>query len=291
MNSASQKVPRPERHVRQLAALGILIAACAFFGYAFAGGFHRDQVTAESDISSNLTTDSQEMDFSGFLHTNPTHARMPCLLCHRREDNSSRIGFPGKAGHTPCIGCHQQQFAAGSGAPICTICHTNAEVGAMKRFPGLQDFTMRFNHSRHSGVNCSVCHKSSRQGIAFSIPSGTSAHTTCFQCHTASSANSMASCSVCHQSGSFVRTPETARAFQVNFSHLGHARAGMNCSTCHSIQTGTARGRQVTEPLASMHFAPARMASCAACHNGTRAFGANNFANCKRCHLGNSFKF
>jgi c(7)-type cytochrome triheme protein len=40
-----------------------------------------------------------------------------------------------------------------------------------------------------------------------------------------------------------------------------------------------------------MHFAPARVASCGACHNGTRAFGANDFANCKRCHIGNKFSF
>jgi c(7)-type cytochrome triheme protein len=83
----------------------------------------------------------------------------------------------------------------------------------------------------------------------------------------------------------------TARAFQMNFSHTRHTRAGMNCTSCHTVQAGTARGKQVTAPLASMHFAPARVASCAACHNGTRAFGANDFANCRRCHIGNSFKF
>lgn len=290
MNSASQETFHRQRR-RRLFVLALVFLSCLFLGYAWAGGLDRETVTAAPDEPSSILTDPQEMDFYRFLHTNPAHTRMPCLLCHRRDDNSSRIGFPGKAGHTPCIGCHQQQFSAGSGAPICTICHTNAENGALKRFPGLQDFTMRFNHSRHSGVNCSICHKSSRQGVAFSIPSGANAHTTCFQCHTASSANSMSSCSVCHESGRVVRTPETARAFQVNFSHARHTRAGMNCASCHSVQAGTARGRQVTAPVASMHFAPARVASCGACHNGTRAFGANDFANCKRCHIGNKFSF
>ena len=96
---------------------------------------------------------------------------MPCLLCHRRDDDSARIGFPGKAGHTPCIGCHQDQFAVGSGGPICTICHTNAETGALKGFPGLQSFGRKFDHNRHQRVNCSVCHKTADRGVALSVPS------------------------------------------------------------------------------------------------------------------------
>jgi c(7)-type cytochrome triheme protein len=161
----------------------------------------------------------------------------------------------------------------------------------MKAFPRLQDFTMRFDHSKHARTNCATCHQSSRQGVAFSIPSGSSAHNTCFQCHTASSSNQMASCGTCHTLGRFVRTPEMARAFQVNFSHARHRRAGMNCTSCHAVQAGSLPGRQVTKPLAAMHFAPTHGASCAACHNGIRAFGANDFANCKRCHIGNKFSF
>jgi hypothetical protein len=290
MRHALKKITR-SRTQRRLLYVVFVIAVCSFFGYSLVTVLQPQAVTAETDVTAETNIPMQDLDFSRFSHKNAAHSRMPCLLCHRRDDNSPRIGFPGKAGHTPCIGCHQQQFSAGSGSPICTVCHTNAETGAMKRFPGLQDFTMRFDHSRHSRVNCATCHKSERQGVAFSIPSGQSAHSTCFQCHTSSSANSMASCNVCHQQGRFVRTPETARAFQINFSHSRHTRAGMNCSSCHTVQAGSARGRQVTEPLPSMHFAPDRVASCAACHNSKRAFGANDFANCKRCHLGNSFKF
>jgi hypothetical protein len=290
MKSILRKIIR-SRTQRLVAGLGALVIACSLFGFSLVRALRPDAAVFKTETATSLTSEEQATDFSNFVHTNPTHARMPCLLCHQRQDNSGRIGFPGKQGHTPCLGCHQQQFSTGNGAPICTICHTNAETGATKRFPPLQDFTMRFNHSRHSHVNCSVCHQSSRRGVAFSIPSGANAHTTCFQCHTASSANSMASCSVCHQSGRFVRTSEIARAFQVNFSHERHSRAGMNCASCHTVQTGTARGTQVTEPLASMHFAPTHAMSCAACHNGKRAFGADDFANCKRCHIGNKFSF
>ena len=280
--------PQPQRRIIYLI---LLMAASSFIGYAMIGDLKKNEPTSETARPLETAAAQQQGDFSRFFHTNATHSRMPCLLCHRRDDNSGRIGFPGKGGHTPCIGCHQQQFAQGSGGKICTICHTNAENGAMKSFPHLQDFTMRFDHSKHAGTNCATCHQSSRQGVAFSIPSGRGAHDTCFKCHTAYTSNQMASCSTCHTLGSFVRTPETARAFQVNFSHARHRQAGMNCTSCHTVQAGTARGRQVTAPLASMHFAPTHGASCAACHNGTRAFGANDFANCKRCHVGNKFTF
>ena len=290
MKSVLHKIVH-SRKERLFIYFGLLITAFSLIGYALVGKFPTGPSAAAADNLLVAASEPQASDFSHFLHTNAAHSRMPCLLCHRRDDNSGQIGFPGKGGHTPCIGCHQQQFAMGSGGQICTICHTNAETGALKRFPRLQDFTMRFNHAKHSKSNCATCHQSSRQGVAFSIPSGVRAHNTCFQCHTASSSIQMASCGTCHLLGRFVRTPETARAFQVNFSHARHRRAGLNCSSCHTVQAGSARGRQVTAPQASMHFAPQHGASCAACHNGTRAFGANDFANCKRCHTGNKFSF
>ena len=124
---------------KRILYLILLIAACSFIGYAMAGTLANKPVAETAEPLETSAAASQPGDFSRFFHTNATHSRMPCLLCHRRDDNSSRIGFPGKGGHTPCIGCHQQQFAEGSGGKICTICHTNAESGAMKSFPRLQD--------------------------------------------------------------------------------------------------------------------------------------------------------
>ena len=235
--------------------------------------------------------DIQAKEYSRFNHSNAFHSRLPCLVCHRRDDNSARISFPGRAGHTPCIGCHSLQFED-SGSQICTICHTNPQSGGLKRFPGLRSFGVRFDHARHNRVNCATCHKPARGGVAFSIPARTEAHTTCFQCHSSRSANSMSSCGVCHTQGRFVRTPETSRAFAVNFSHAKHdGKQSLNCSSCHTIRAGTARGRQVSAPLVSMHFAPSRSLSCGGCHNNVRAFGGQDFSDCKRCHSGGSFKF
>ena len=275
-------------HTKQRLSLILILAALTVFGYMWAG---ETKINAVNSISDDPppTTAMQDKDYSKFTHTNAYHSRMPCLLCHRRDTNSPRISFPGKAGHTPCIGCHQLQFSDNS-SPICTICHTNAQTGAMKGFPGIRSFGRKFDHVGHKGVNCSVCHKPAGRGVALSIPSGSNAHATCFQCHSASKPMTMSSCNVCHQPGRLIRTSQNAAAFRVNFSHARHSQAGLNCASCHSLRGG-GTGKQVTKPLASMHFAPASKASCAACHNGQTAFGTNDFANCKRCHIGNSFKF
>lgn len=233
---------------------------------------------------------NQTADYSKFRHGNQYHSRLPCLVCHVRGNNSARIGFPGKNNHLPCAGCHGLQFSDPS-SPICSICHTNSQTGAMKAFPGLRSFGARFNHSRHARVDCATCHTPAARGVARDIPSGRSAHTRCFQCHTANSSNAMASCSTCHQTGRLVRVSESARAFRMNFSHARHSAAKLSCRSCHTVRAGTARGRQVSAPLGSMHFAPEQTPSCASCHNGKRAFGSDDFANCKRCHLGNKFVF
>lgn len=258
------------------------------FGYALVVGFEGENGSSPSS-EPVASAEIQDKDYSRFTHGNAFHSRLPCLVCHRRDDNSTRMGFPGKINHLPCAGCHSLQFSDQS-SPICSICHTNPQTGAMKRFPGLRSFGFKFDHARHKRVNCATCHKP--EGSARSIPSGQSGHLTCFQCHTANAAASMSSCSVCHQSGRLVRTPESSRAFRIGFSHAKHtANKSMNCSDCHTIRAGMTRGRQVSSPLASMHFPPLRAQSCSSCHNGKRSFGPDDFANCKRCHNPKTFKF
>lgn len=230
-------------------------------------------------------------EFVKFQHGSSQHTRLPCLLCHNRADNSSRIGFPGKVDHLPCAGCHTLQFADQT-SPICAICHTNSQTGAMKGFPGLRSFGVKFDHARHRRTNCVTCHKPEGRGVIRSIPSGSSAHTTCFQCHSSKLSFSMSSCGTCHQPGRLVRTPEWTRAFRVGFSHAKHIGGeNTNCATCHTVRAGAARGKQVSSPLASVHFASSGGQSCASCHNGTKTFGPDDFSNCKRCHQEKTFKF
>src|ERR1044072_9525829 len=41
-------------------------------------------------------------DHSQFKHDDRNHTRLPCLLCHRRENNSPTPTVPGKTAHAPC---------------------------------------------------------------------------------------------------------------------------------------------------------------------------------------------
>src|SRR3982750_2906772 len=122
----------------------------------------------------SATEQDPNTDFSKFRHDNHNHARLPCLLCHRRENNATRPAMPGGSNHLPCAGCHAKQFADNS-SPICTICHPNARAGKLKTFPRLPTFNMKFDHARHlnmGSVSCSTCHKPVRNGMAMSIPAG-----------------------------------------------------------------------------------------------------------------------
>jgi c(7)-type cytochrome triheme protein len=236
-------------------------------------------------------------DFSKFLHSSPNHARMPCLLCHRRESNSARPNLPGGSGHVPCAGCHAQQFA-NSESPICTICHTDVNSGALKSFPRLKSFRVNFDHSRHlktGRVSCGTCHRPARSGVALSIPVGFNAHSTCYGCHTPrakSGGRDISSCGTCHKLGGYARTPAWTTAFRMSFSHAKHGPSQkLACNDCHQVRPGLPQRRQVTAPEAANHHASGRTQSCMTCHDGKRAFGGDDFSVCKRCHTGTRWHF
>jgi c(7)-type cytochrome triheme protein len=263
-----------------------------------AGNFDRavisdlDTTSSDSEVRPFETAEAGTGDYSRFQHNNSFHSRLPCLLCHTRENNSARLSFPGKNGHLPCAGCHAVQFADQS-SPMCTICHTNPQSGAMKRFPGLRTFRGKFDHSKHRRQDCTTCHAPQGRGVARSIPTGANAHDTCFKCHSSNSSPSMSSCSVCHEQGRRVWTSETARSFRMGFSHAAHtARQHLNCTSCHNlVRSGSRPGDQMSSPRPVMHFATSGSLSCGGCHNSKRAFGADDFANCKRCHNPQTFRF
>jgi len=276
----------------------VFIFGCLAFGYFFSS-CTKPENKAEIIPTASLPANTSEFspvpvinpnaDFSKFQHSNAEHARFPCALCHERKDNSPT---PKLSGHMPCAGCHTAQFADNKSA-ICTICHKNTETGVVKSFPALKSFNVLFDHAKHMRqTNCATCHKPSRNGVALSIPSGLNAHNACFGCHSPeakSGEQNIASCDTCHQPGKSVKVSDWARTFETTpFSHASHR---LDCTTCHSIKAGASRGRQVTSPLASMHFAPPRAQSCGACHNNKRAFGGDDFQDCRRCHRGNGFKF
>lgn len=239
----------------------------------------------------------QNIDFSKFFHNNTNHARLPCLLCHRRESAAAKPTLPGGGEHVPCSGCHAKEFA-NSSSPVCTICHTDAQSGALKPFPALKSFNMKFDHSIHARgqkASCSTCHRPSRGGVAMTIPAGFNAHTTCYQCHAPraqANGRDISSCGTCHQLGGYARTPTQAAAFKVGFSHAKHGVAQkLTCSECHKARAGMPQRKQVTAPLAFNHHAPSGIPSCATCHTGKRAFGGDDFSACTRCPKGPQWHF
>lgn len=285
---------------RRWCELFVFIVGCFIFGYVFSSCAKREN-TVEVNQNSALPVNATEVsvapkinpnaDFSKFEHSNEAHARFPCALCHERTDNSPT---PKRIGHVPCASCHTEQFADNKSA-MCTICHTNAETGTVKAFPALQSFNVVFDHAQHTRkTNCSTCHKPARNGVAMSIPAGLNAHNNCFQCHTneaKSGDRDIASCNTCHQTGDFGgRSSEWARTYET--TPFGHAAHRFDCTSCHNIKAGASYGNQVTTTLvAAMHFPPKNAQSCASCHNNKKAFGGDDFQDCRRCHRGNGFKF
>lgn len=282
---------------RRALSLAVLCAGLLLFAASMAFDYRTSALTARAELEPAAQQEMpQGLDFSKFGHTNPQHARLPCLLCHQRTDNTAR---PKRPGHTPCSGCHAQQFADQSG-PICTICHTSPPTAALKGFPPLRSFNVRFDHATHTGsggraANCATCHRPERRGVALSIPAGTAAHATCYQCHTpraqGRSGQDISSCGTCHRLGRYARTPETAAAYRVNFSHSAHTSKGLACAECHTVRAGAAQRRQVTAPAPLMHHASPGARSCMTCHDDKRAFGGEDFKDCTRCHRGDAWHF
>jgi c(7)-type cytochrome triheme protein len=247
----------------------------------------------------SFTDESQQAtgDFSKFSHVNPQHSRLPCLLCHRRDTNA--VVPVRSLGHSPCIGCHVQQFNDPQ-SNICAICHTGVSASnpPLKPFPGLRSFNVRFDHATHArnSASCATCHKPAGRGaVALSIPASASAHATCFQCHTPraqAAGRDISSCDTCHQIGSFARTPAWSLAYSSTpFSHAAHTRKGLSCAECHTLRAGASQSRQVSAPVPLQHHAPAGTRSCASCHDNRRAFGGDDFNDCTRCHQGKAWHF
>lgn len=296
--------PTERRHIfgggiyKHLVPTGLVVLAVSVLFYGSVRSASSTAAIAPSPTMGPATEpQDQNIDFSKFFHSNANHARLPCLLCHRRENTGARPSLPGGGGHLPCTGCHAKEFA-NSSSPVCSICHTNSPSGTLKAFPALRSFNVQFDHARHAGMgraSCSTCHRPSRAGVAMTIPAGFNAHVTCYQCHgpqAKSGDRDISSCGTCHQLGGYSRTSAQAAAFKVGFSHAKHGGAQkLSCNECHSVRAGMPQRRQVTAPLAFNHHAPAGAKSCATCHTGKRAFGGDDFSACIRCHQGPQWRF
>ena len=258
---------------------------------------------AEFGIEAAPDPQGPELDYSTFKHTSQRHASLACTDCHQRASNNSATpSFPGHG----CMNCHGQQFVTPL-VPMCTICHTDVKStpAPVKSFPAnfKESFNVKFDHTQHMSGSarpqngCVTCHGSLlNRGVARSIPVGIAAHNQCYVCHTPTSTSTsgreIASCGVCHEEKRYARTPTSSPAFRANFSHAKHGPGQrLECTSCHNLTAAAPQSKQVSSPLMAEHFPAARSMNCASCHNGMRAFGGDfGFKDCKRCHLGPTFR-
>ncbi len=282
-------------------SLAVLATICAVLLFILALDLRARAVTnaklAVPSVVSAFEPQESARDFSRFSHSISEH-RQNCASCHRRTDNSAEPRLPG---HKSCMNCHVQQFV-NTALPMCSICHTNLEQGRppIKSFPAMQSFDARFDHAQHMQGSarpengCVSCHAPMRRGLAFSMPATLNAHTQCFQCHTPqaqSGGRDIGSCGTCHDLGRLTRASTGSRAFNVGFSHATHsARQRLDCADCHTVRAGAPPAQQIASPRPTQHFASPRAQSCMTCHNNRRAFGGDDFSDCKRCHKGQTFR-
>lgn len=260
------------------------------------------ETLVEEWVSFENSLQDRGLDYSKFLHSSQRHASLACSACHERPDNSATPIFPG---HKACTGCHLGQFVTPA-VPMCEICHSDVRSSnaPLKSFPSRfnERFNVKFDHAQHlaTGVrprnSCAACHSGSLlRGAALSIPVGLNAHNGCYSCHTPTSKSlagrEIASCGICHDQKTYVRTSTNSPAYRFAFSHAKHGpRQGLDCNDCHSVTRGAPQMRQVSSPTATEHFPTGRM-NCLTCHNGRREFGGDlAFKDCRKCHTGQTFR-
>jgi hypothetical protein len=283
-----------------VASLACLVASLALIMCAGGRGVSSRTLAPLAADTSFENPPQDANDFSKFSHTTTRHAALACSSCHRRAaDNSIEPRLPG---HKACTDCHLPQFVTPN-VPMCFICHASVEGEnpPVKAFPGIRSFNARFDHAQHNAgaarpaQGCVACHQPAARRAALSIPAGLAAHARCYTCHTPdaqAAGRDINSCGVCHAPAArYSRTPTSAPAFGVGFSHAAHgARQRLSCTDCHQTHAGAAQSQQVTSTRPFEHFPSGRAQSCASCHNNRRTFGDADFGDCRRCHTGQTFR-
>lgn len=227
----------------------------------------------EPGVAERIVDSSAAIGFN-FDHKN--HSRVSCDNCHRPlgGNNMSEITVSEhKNLANSCSTCHNSKRAFGpSRMNDCRRCHTE--------LPSSTRFGVQFSHAVHAKDDCASCHKPAAAN--FSVPNTQNAHATCFQCHApGKQAAAKSTCFACHKIGGGLDIKPSRAVIPGNFAHSKHEFMG--CDSCHSPAGG-----RMTAPTVRMHKAQGAGTSCATCHDNQGAFG-EDFANCRRCHVGGQF--
>lgn len=213
----------------------------------------------------------------GFNFDHAKHGRVACDSCHSPagvNKMSATTVSQHKNLANSCATCHNSKRAFGASRMAdCRRCHVD--------IPASANFGVRFSHAVHAKDNCASCHKAGAAN--FSVPSGATAHNSCFQCHSpGKSAAAKSTCFSCHNIGGGMDIKPSRAVIPGNFAHAKHEFMG--CDSCHAPS-----GVKMTMPTAAMHKAKGKGTNCATCHDNQTAFGGEDFASCKRCHVGDKF--
>jgi hypothetical protein len=186
------------------------------------------------------------------------HAAVQCALCHVNNNFNQTPPLV-----TTCVPCHQNDYNgamnpphASSGFPTdCTTCHS------------MTDWTSAtFNHNNvgfaltgfHASMQCVLCHKTSAQYAANSLP------TNCYGCHLADYQGTTDPSHVAADSAAPALFPTT-------------------CDTCHTTTdwTGaTFNHNATTFPLTGFHTT----VDCVKCHVGNAYAAPPTPTTCDGCH-------
>lgn len=192
----------------------------------------------------------------------PNTLKLPADLVYEREvgadsavvfSHETHVAFEGNR----CTGCHPRPFRMLS--PSHRTGHGDMNAGG----------------------SCGTCHNGKQ---AFGVEDADA----CATCHSGRKAEAVAAAGPSTGAGTAPKGPKVpgphvypaadASPGRVTFRHANHLAAG--CAACHpklfSMKPAPPR------PEGGMHEASA----CGACHDGKKAFGAEDPDRCERCHAG-----
>ncbi len=246
--------------------VGAMLQPDAFVGSELCVRCHADYHEAlestphgSSDFEALATRGCQSCHGAGRAHVqDPTNAdtqpridraslddqREACLSCHTTSStHDSEHAVAGVA----CSSCHSvHDWEAGvtgaAGDDRCLTCHTGQEThggltpaggGLVSQAAPSQEARFRFRETPHSTLGCASCHTLGQLGTQ--TWDGRSGTERCLTCHGQSHPRFFAS---------------------------SHARAGLSCSSCHSVHSGDLVDDTVPDALVGRSSQ-----SCIGCHN------------------------
>ncbi len=191
----------------------------------------------------------------------PIELRLPADIVYRTiQGRDSAVVFS-----------HQTHVALAENR--CTGCHPQT-------FPMLKRGPLPLHSVMNGGGSCGTCHDGKQ---AFAVTDSSS----CRTCHTgtrpaaASAAPTAAGATAAKLPAPHTYPPSENSPGPVTFRHQSHMRGDATCASCHPKRFRMAA--TAPRPGGGMHERDA----CGACHDGKRAFAAEDPETCTRCHREN----